>query len=126
MPETELTTGRFDVKSPDTEALRESLESRTSLADKVRPADSGDEAFDTAFNAGRNAVLHAAQTSRNPLAGILSASERQTLIAAVNAQYEAVARAMRNAPNEAQKNAQKGQLANVLGIAHKLGLHLDG
>lgn len=144
-----LGTGRFDVKSPDTEALRAKKRALndpivdccgrdaadcdcppeqpylTTLGAKVRPASSGDEAFDTAFNAGRDAVLNAARVTRNPLAGVLSGDDRQALIAIMTAAHSDRSLRLRLVTEPGQRDTALAQVNQVTRIAHVLGLHLD-
>lgn len=131
-------TGRFSSRAPDTELLKENFRARalndptvaccgrdaadcdcppslTTLAEKVRPAvpptgADPDERWAEAWNAGRQAVLNAARTTRNPLAGVLTSQERQTLIAIMTWVHG-------NAP------ALAGE---VTVLSHKLGLQHNG
>lgn len=100
---------KADVREGRT-TTREERPYLTTLSEYVRSADSPDEAFNHAFNAGRNAVLHAARTTRNPLAGVLSGADRQALIAILTREHST------EFPN---------RRAQVTRIAHALGLHLD-
>lgn len=88
----------------------------TTLATKVRPAqavqdDPDAEVFADAWNQGRKAVLDAARTTRNPLAGVLSAEDRDFVVQLFNAEHT-------RASTTAEKN-------RVTRIAHKLGLQND-
>lgn len=116
------TTTGYDMGGYDgTTPSRDPLPYLTTLAEKVRPADSPEEVWNEAFNAGRDAVLTAARVTRNPLAGVLSGAERQVVVALFNKAYED-----RSLNHRLLKTEQSLAQVNAISeIARKLGLHLD-